>query len=308
MRYHVHDGKIQTNRCELNVVEHCNLSCRSCSHLSPVMRKSLVDPEAVRRDFVTLGSVYHARWLRILGGEPLLHPRLIDVIGAAKDAGIADKVAVVTNGVLLLRATASLWEMIDAIEISQYPGSELSSEELRSCRNSAVANGVDLRVLRISEFRESYSELGTNDPMLTRRIYETCDVAHAWRCHTVADGYFYKCPQSYFLPKLLDTPALRTSEGIRLEASDHLRGTLLDYLQSTEPLLSCTNCLGTSGQRIAHTQARRTHFREYQQRSSEALVDPRLLSRSRFRYRRIRGTAASAALRLPVLRGHHRLK
>src|SRR5262249_51866452 len=44
-------GRIRQGSCEINVVKHCNLSCRSCAHLSPIVAKEFVDP---RKLFVDL--------------------------------------------------------------------------------------------------------------------------------------------------------------------------------------------------------------------------------------------------------------
>jgi hypothetical protein len=271
------------------------------------MAKKIVGAEDIHRDLSILASVYSARWLRILGGEPLLHPDLLEVIRAAKESGIADRIAVVTNGVILPRLASSLWREIDAMELSLYPGHELGTDEVRECRRAAEAHNVDLRVIRVREFRESYSELGSTNEAMTQRIFDTCHQAHIWRCHTVANGCFYKCPQSYFLGKLVHGSE-GAPNGLTLQPAKDLRERLLAYLQSREPLASCTNCLGTAGRRFAHTQSKRGEFRAHQTRSTEDLIDRRYLSRRRFAYTHVRLKLAAVALRLPALRAAHRLK
>jgi molybdenum cofactor biosynthesis enzyme MoaA len=69
-RYRLKDGRILNRTCEVNIVEHCNLRCRSCTHLSPVPPKHFVDPGALSSDLTTLARSYHANVLKILGGEP----------------------------------------------------------------------------------------------------------------------------------------------------------------------------------------------------------------------------------------------
>ena len=59
--------RLHGNRCEINIVEHCNLACRSCSHLSPVLPKYLANPQEIYDSLLMLTPVYHARWLRLLG-------------------------------------------------------------------------------------------------------------------------------------------------------------------------------------------------------------------------------------------------
>ncbi|MGZ8975233.1 hypothetical protein [Methylomagnum sp.] len=53
------DGKIIANyACQTEIVNHCNLSCRDCNHISPLAKKSFADPEIIYRDFTVLAKVY----------------------------------------------------------------------------------------------------------------------------------------------------------------------------------------------------------------------------------------------------------
>jgi organic radical activating enzyme len=276
--YLVVDGKIQAPMLEINVVEHCNLACQSCSHLSPVLPARRVDAPTVHHDLDILGRRYHATRMRLVGGEPLLHPDLPAIVDAVRSADVADLVEIVTNGVLLPRMSAALWETVDCVDVSLYPGRELSDEDQRACRLKAEANGVELRLNWRDSFRESYSEVGTDDGDLIRRIYESCMVAHVWRCHTVADGRFYKCPQAYLLPKLVGGLRGQAAvDSIAIEDGEAFGRDLLAYLQSAEPLGACGYCLGTAGRRFAHTQVARVEFRRRQERRAEDLVDATLL-------------------------------
>jgi organic radical activating enzyme len=295
--YRVEDGIVRATTCEINVVEHCNLSCRSCSHVSPVLPHRSVDADDVFRDLSVLGRHYHATTIKLLGGEPLLHRGLLDVIAAVRRAGIGDRVTVATNGVLLPRMEEDFWRAVDEVLVSVYPGQELDAVAMGRCRKLAGRHGVFLSIDRKDSFRESHSELGTSDARLVRRIYETCQIAHAWRCHTVADGYFYKCGPSYFLPKLLASSGeRRRADGLAIEDSPGFGERLLALLNSPDPLLGCTNCLGTAGKRFPHVQVRRSEFRGHQQRTTEELVDTRYFGMWPRLRRRLRERAAPAVV------------
>ncbi len=136
-----------------------------------------------------------------MGGEPLLHRDLVGVIEAVHAVAAPARVSVVTNGTLLPQMTDAFWRAIDGVQVCLYPGKELGREELRACGDKAKAHGVRLVATRINEFRESYSELGTEDEGLVREIYEACTLKTS---HSIARGSFYKCPPSYFLPRVLD--------------------------------------------------------------------------------------------------------
>jgi organic radical activating enzyme len=278
--YRIEQGKIQNTFCEVQVSEHCNLACRSCSHLSPIMPRRFVEPDTVLRDFATLASCYHVEMVKLLGGEPLLHPALLEVAAAVRTTGISDRVCVVTNGVLLPRMREEFWGAIDEIWISHYPGFQLTSDQQQTLRQLAKEHKVRLRWESCPTFRESYAALGTTDEALVKRIFSTCQVAHNWRCHTVVDGYFFKCPQSYYLPKRLSAPGADSwADGIKISSQPSFRQQLLAYLESSEPLLSCQRCLGTVGRRFRHEQIARRAWTEPQEHTTEELLDRPLLQR-----------------------------
>lgn len=152
----------------------------------------------------------------------------------------------------------------------------MSKDDMKICYELARSHNVTLLVRYYDKFRESYTEVGTKNSNLVKRIYATCQIAHVWRCHTVANGYFYKCPQSYFLPKLLSHKKgiAVTQDGIRISNSRGFGEELLAYLNSTTPMAACRYCLGSVGKLFPHEQVRRTNWNEPQERSTEELLDP----------------------------------
>jgi organic radical activating enzyme len=271
--YDVLDGRIQTEACEINVVHHCNLSCRSCSHLSPIFRREVVDPDAVYRDLSCLAPHYEPTHVRLLGGEPLLHPALDAVAEAARASGISDRIRVITNGTVFARLRPAIWEQIDELHVSLYPGHEVDADEQARVNAEAAAHGVDVTWKRFGYFRESYSEVGTDDRELVSAIYTTCQIAHRWRCHNVVDGAFYKCPQAYFVGRTLAGAEHARDDGVELVDSPLLGEELLRYLTEEEPLRACRNCLGSVGRLFRHEQDRRDGFRLRQDLPTEELLD-----------------------------------
>jgi hypothetical protein len=251
-----------------------------------VLPKGFVDPDELRRDLTSMATSYHVKVLKLLGGEPLLHPGIVDVIAAARETQVADVIEVWTNGLLLPRADPAFWDAVDSIRISLYPGASLRQHQLEKCIDLARRHRVPLRYRRYETFQESYSEPGTDDPSLVNKIYLTCNNVHRWRCHTVAHGWFYKCAQSYTIPKGM-TPdpaagqAASQPNGIQIDDSPAFQGRLLSYLSSPEPLPACRNCLGSAGKYVEHQQVRRDGFRSVQCHPTEDLVHPRLVGTTR---------------------------
>jgi hypothetical protein len=154
--------------------------------------------EAFSKDLEALGRVFHSKQLRRLGGEPLLHPQLIDLLTEARRICVADSLVLITNGVLLHKAPSELWELIDQLCISVYPGvsRRLDDEE---CARICNAHGVRLAITDYQTFQKTVINNRIDDPELVKVIFRDCKNASDWSCHAVHDGRFYKCSIAPFM-------------------------------------------------------------------------------------------------------------
>ena len=282
MSYRIIENKIFSPKaCEINVVDHCNLSCRGCSHLAPTFVKRFEDPNKVFEQCSILAKYYRPKYIKVNGGEPLLHPNLVEVIDAIRSSGISDYIQVATNGQLLAEMPDLFWQKVDSLYVSIYPDKKVNSENLKIFKQKARAYNVSFQHFYFDNFRDSYSEVGTKDTNLVERIYSTCKIAHTWKCHTVSEGYFYKCPRSLFLPKVINNDFLKPyNDGIKITDSPEFAKDLLTYLESTKPLSSCYYCLGNVGKLFAHEQKPHAKWRQQQAAATEELIDMDYLARS----------------------------
>lgn len=276
------NGKLQPqNGCELNVVDHCNLTCLDCNHASPGVKKKVADPATVLRDFSLLAKFYSPRFVKVLGGEPLLHPDLPAVLQAIRSSGICGYILLVTNGLLLPRMPEVVWTLINELEISVYPDSRLPENVLAVAKQQAIKYGVRLRVYYFDQFRATFATAGYEDQALARRVYKSCKLAHVWGCHTVHEGYLYKCPQSVYIPQLRHLPMERqTQDGIKLTDSPAFVEELYRYLTSSEPLQSCRHCLGTDGKVRPHQLVRPKQWSAEHHFPADGLLDRHRLEQS----------------------------
>ena len=277
--YAVHAGRLLTDGVEVIVTQHCNLRCRACAYLSPIQSPKAVDPADIEQDLSVLARYYHASEARVLGGEPLLHPELAKILAIIRSSGISDRIRVITNGARLHRMNDAFWSAVDRVSVSVYPGSEPAEENIREIREKAAAHDVAVNFKHFTRFREAYSETGTKDRVLLQQIFQTCQMAHVWRCHTVLEGYLYRCPQSAFLPRVIDELRLsQNTDGIRLTDSPTFLRDLLDFLESDHPPASCSHCLGSVGRLIPNQQIPRSSWRQPQQTHTEELLDRKHLA------------------------------
>lgn len=272
--YRVVGGRVVTPRgLEVSVVYHCNLSCRSCSHLSPLSARSLADVDRTLADVAVLGRHLRASFVKIIGGEPLLHPRLLDLTRGIAAAGIADSIRICTNGLLVRRLGPELLDLVDDIEISVYPGHEPDEAAMARLRALAREHGVRLEISSYGYFRESFALRGTAQPELVRRIYQTCKHVHVWRCTSLIDGHLFRCPQSAYLRRFGAMDGEWSSEGLPIRDTPEFAASLLAFLNGSEPLAACTRCLGSAGRLVRHAQQPRAGWLLPQERAAEELVD-----------------------------------
>lgn len=232
---------------EINAVLHCNLSCRGCSHASPTAARWFAEPAIVERDLHALSRVASPECVRVVGGEPLLHPDLPALLAAVRASGIRGRVRVVTNGT---RLHLTPWEWIehaDEIHVSIYPGTAVRGPALAELEQRCRRGRKDLLVKRYHGFRLVHP-IRPLEPDQAQAVFDTCQNVHAWSCHPVHDGALYMCP-------VTAPPYPPTEDGrLPLEPASTLRQRLEAFLERPNPLAACTNCLGTVGALVPHTQ------------------------------------------------------
>ncbi|MQB01926.1 MAG: radical SAM protein [Actinobacteria bacterium] len=79
-------GKLGTEAVEINAAWHCNISCSWCSHGSPELPPRFADESVVGRDLRCLARWLRVDHVRVLGGEPLVHPRLPHLLQLVRES------------------------------------------------------------------------------------------------------------------------------------------------------------------------------------------------------------------------------
>lgn len=88
---------------ETHIVDHCNLKCKGCSHFSGIAKEHYKSLDDFDREMERLASIESIKTIRIMGGEPLLHPRFQDFCISARNFFPDADVVLVTNGILIDR-------------------------------------------------------------------------------------------------------------------------------------------------------------------------------------------------------------
>ena len=97
---------------EVDIADHCNLNCYSCTHFSQLAKEKYYDIEVFKKDIkrlseITGGSVgiFH-----IMGGEPLLNKDCKDYFYIVRKYFKHSQIWLVTNGILLNQQNEEFWQ------------------------------------------------------------------------------------------------------------------------------------------------------------------------------------------------------
>lgn len=238
--YAVEGGRVKTRSLEAHVVDHCNLTCAECCSLSPLLPPRVTAPAELARDLALAAAVLAPRVFKLVGGEPLLHPEIVELARVARRSGIAPRVSLTTNGLLLPRMPDALWEQLDALTVSRYPAPALSAAQVAAIEAKAARSCVRLNWKRQDAFVTMSRPAPRGDEAETAAIWARCWLRE--RCHLVRDGRFYTCTRPVHLQTWLGPAHDLAGDGIPLAGATP--DILLTYLRREAPLAACARCAG----------------------------------------------------------------
>jgi hypothetical protein len=176
---------------ETHLVDHCNLNCKGCSHFAPLVKGEVfADVEIFNRDMERLKQLFDNIYeIRLMGGEPLLHPGLFSFVDIARKAFPNARIAIFTNGILLSGMNDHFWkscaEKNILVKISYYP-IEL---QLHKIMQKAKENNVRIKLpAQIKHFFKHMNIDGNSDPAAS---FRNCRLM--FKTPQLRDGKLYPC-------------------------------------------------------------------------------------------------------------------
>lgn len=234
---------------EINAAWHCNISCRSCSHGSPSMPAQFAEAERVGADLTSLARWLSLEHVRVLGGEPLLHPHLVELLRVIRSTGISPVRRVLTNGLRLPQQPDEFWAEVEEVHVSVYPNTaQYLARHREAMKTLASASGTALVLKHFDHFRVTLRP-PTLRPEFTQAIYRTCQIGNRWRCLTVEAGRIHRCPQAVLVGQRYGASERDSLEIAAIDSVETLRA----WIQQEDALESCRRCTGSVGRRHPHS-------------------------------------------------------
>jgi MoaA/NifB/PqqE/SkfB family radical SAM enzyme len=180
---------------EVHLTEHCNLNCKGCGHFSPLAEKIFLDPPAFEKDCARLSKITNKLIvIKLLGGEPLLHPKLISFFEIARKYFKTTVIQLFTNGSLLWKQPDEFWLACHKykilIEISDYPVN-IHIGEIRAKRKKYKVCVAHTMPKESGMWKVPLDLDGAQD---AEANFAVCEFGDLGSCTTLRDSRIYMCP------------------------------------------------------------------------------------------------------------------
>lgn len=240
----------------INIVEHCNLNCVNCCHFSSLAENEFMDVVTYENDIkrlleLTDNKPYLIKNIQLCGGEPLLHPQLLDFFVVSRKYFPDNDLTVVTNGILLNQQKEEFWEKCNEYNVKIAPTVYPIKINWDSIEQKAKKYNVKLDYgyvlsqtmeIRPNQLKSSWHwpmDLeGNKDPLVS---FANCNVGN--NCVTLHHGKIYTCSlptgikhfNKYFGKNLQVTEA----DGINIYEAKNLT-EVLNFI--AKPIPFCRYC------------------------------------------------------------------
>ena len=239
----------KTLNFEINVAEHCNLNCQSCNHFSPLAKEIFLRTDRLEKDLQRISSLYgdDIGNVMLLGGEPLLHPEINEVLCISRKFLPHASISLVTNGLLLAKMDEDFWRLMKELDISLnvtvYPIKFDYEKYERKARECGIKNNFDHSSLggRSEIVKTTYLMPIRDVPAFNPyEMYARCE--HANFCVALKEGRIYSCSfasnihhyNEYFHKNIPE------SEEVSINIYENGRKEIDEYLKS--PNKMCSHC------------------------------------------------------------------
>lgn len=182
---------------EIQISEHCNMACYSCSHFSQLAKEEFRDINILENDLKRLSEITNGLVdvFRITGGEPLLNPRCTEYYSIINKYFPDSIIYLNTNGILLLKQNEKFWEECKKykviIIVSGYP-LNLDIEKIKEkCKSYDIH--FDIYIEKEQEKKISYKTLlNINSTMDPSENFYNCGARNG-NCIHLYNGKIYPC-------------------------------------------------------------------------------------------------------------------
>ena len=183
---------------EYHLVDSCNLRCAGCSHYSSLLDKLTYTPldKIIKEMSILKLKTNHGtslKWLRLLGGEPLLHPELAECIKIIRGYFTETRITLVTNGLLLDKMPDRFYEECKDSKV------EIQVTNYGIIDIDAIFDYIKAKNISIEVYRTCKSWYYRNIRLTDGDIDCFKNCYHKSMCPNYRNGKIFLCPQMAYI-------------------------------------------------------------------------------------------------------------
>lgn len=195
------DKKVVLPNLEVDIAFECNLKCELCS-LFERHAKGVVPLEELVRWYESWNDKILPETVKLLGGEPMLHPDIADVLETTRRYWPDSRIELVTNGLLTSKADPRLFSTICKYDIDVTVSRHFDDPNHNRLFTQAVeifrGHGIEPYIPQNNGFwvkcrrwdEEGWAAPYQSDP---QKAWGNCRVKHATT--VLAHNKLYRCPR-----------------------------------------------------------------------------------------------------------------
>jgi hypothetical protein len=227
---------------EVHITDHCNLNCKGCAHFSNLCPPTFADLAEFESDMQHMANTFsRVRQIYLLGGEPLLHPKVGEFCKSARNIFPKSRIYLMTNGTMVMRMDEKFWNDLAESKVillcDSYP-IDLPKIEINLMGKQHHVK-VEWTVPRKEFFKIPIDPQGGHDAASS---FDRCKGFN--NCPIIRDGQLYPCAYVAFADVFRDKFGVgglqvypTDSIGIRNEPDPE---QVIEFLSN--PVHWCSNC------------------------------------------------------------------
>ena len=257
-----HTGRCEVFYTEMILTTYCNLHCKDCTYQIPYRTNHLHRPykEIINDINLYFSVVDRVQSFRLLGGEPLLHPKFYEILKYVVEnySNKIDGLYIVTNGMMLLSAklleTVSIGDV--TIVISDYSkGFPSVHDKVSALENQLVSNHINYKVMSGEWWNDtgdcSYRNALPQDEL--KKMFKKCEAS----CVVLHNEGLFYCGKSIMRLEegIMDEEELTKDEYCSLNRKNkkELKKQVIDFCAGNQQdayLSACKYCKGYFGPNV----------------------------------------------------------
>ena len=199
----LHDLGTRLYCLDINLTRHCNLKCRYCSAMANVCKPQIYEYDKVLNDIDTLlNNGMKIRCITLTGGEPLLYPRLIELIYKIRENLPKITLNIFSNLKSFLKQKEEFYKCLQDCKVNitytKYNYSEIDYEKVKAkCKEIGIVFQCIRKVSKImpeyiEEFGKEPLSLNINGRPLQDKFHHC-----PYTCPFMWNSKIYMCHKSY---------------------------------------------------------------------------------------------------------------